>query len=85
MFYVRAGAQSDTWSNYPKLWKSRDPLNTTEKQTNRVKDIEGAVAGTAGQGPPLYRARKQAAMQLTPSSAAAIARAADIRAVQALP
>lgn len=34
---------------------------SAEKLTNRVMDIDGAVAGTGGQGPPLYRTRKQAA------------------------
>lgn len=78
------GAQSNTWCPYPSLWKSRDPSRTIQKETNRVKDIEGAVAGTGASGPLLYRTRKQAAMN-APSSAAAAARAADIQAVKALP
>jgi len=55
------GAQSDTRSSAPRLWKIKDPSRCVEKLTNRVMDIEGALAGTGGQGPPLYRTRKQAA------------------------
>ena len=91
------GAQSDTRCSAPKLWKIRDPLQNPQKLTNRVMDIEGAVAGTGGMGPPLYRTRKQAAMLATAdfgasmgssmraSTAAATARAADIASVAALP
>ena len=57
---------------------------------NRVLDIEGAVAGTAGQGLPLYRMRHQANMiaiapPRTAAPAAAASTAADIAAVRALP
>ena len=74
-----------------------DWLQNPQKLTNRVMDIEGAVAGTGGMGPPLYRTRKQAAMLATAdfgasmgssmraSTAAATARAADIASVAALP
>jgi len=62
------GAQADTRCSAPKLWKIKDPMETPQKLTNRVMDIDGAIAGTGGQGAPLYRTRKQAA---------AIAAAAD--------
>jgi len=83
------GAQANTWCAYPRLWKVKDPSASTEKETNRVKDIDGAVAGTGGQGPLLYRVRVQAAM-MTPGSAtlapaAAASRKADIQAVKDLP
>lgn len=79
------GAQANTWCAYPRLWKHKDPSNTVEKATNRVMDIEGAVASTAGQGPPLYRTRLQASKVAAASQSAAASRAADIAAVQALP
>ena len=72
------GAQANTWCSYPRLWKYKDPSNSVEKVTNRVLDIEGAVAGTAGQGPPLYRTRLQA------SKISASTRAAEIASVRAL-
>ena len=62
----------------------KDPSFSAEKETNRVKDIDGAVAGTGGQGPLLYRVRVQAAMNV-PGPAAAAARKADIQAVKDLP
>jgi len=81
------GAQANTWTAAPRLWKYKDPSQTAEKQTNRVVDIEGAVASTAGQGPPLYRRRHQnnvmaASMARTHTFTAS--RAADIAAVHAL-
>jgi len=84
------GAQANTWCAYPRLWKHKDPAQTVEKTTNRVIDIDGAVASTAGQGPPLYRRRHQAveAAKHAPaprSAAASASRAADIASVQALP
>jgi hypothetical protein len=78
------GAQHDTLSFYPKLWRARDPAAVPEKRTNRVKDIEGAVAGSGGQGLLLYRQRKQAAMATPPPTASAAARHADILSVHAL-
>ena len=74
------GAQADTRSSAPKLWKIKDPMLSATKLTNRVIDIDGAVAGTGGQGPLLYRARKQASA----IAAANAARTADIAAVRAL-
>jgi len=89
------GAQSDTRCSAPKLWKVKDPLQTAQKMTNRVMDIEGAIAGTGGNGPLLYRTRKQAsaidaAARVAPPPRAApptasAARAADVAAVKALP
>jgi len=83
------GAQANTWCAYPRLWKHKDPADTLDKTTNRVMDIEGAVASTAGQGPPLYRRRHQVNMiaNYAPAprtKAAAASHAADVAAVQAL-
>jgi len=89
------GAQSDTRCAAPKLWKIKDPSLCGEKLTNRVLDIEGAIAGTGGQGPPLYRTRKQAAAVSAAAAATAPMRAmtakatasrnADISSVRNLP
>ena len=64
------GAQANTRVSGPRLWSlpGHDPADVREKQTNKVWDIDGAVAGTGGQGLPLYRTRKQQAVYSLASS-----------------
>lgn len=90
------GARADTKPLYPRIWTmpGKTPEAVPEKETNKVWDIYGAVAGTAGQGLPLYRSRKQTESETRMAASAPSAqlklrmassdRAADIAAVAAL-
>ncbi|KAL1522183.1 hypothetical protein AB1Y20_021822 [Prymnesium parvum] len=88
------GAKADTKPAWPRVWTmpGKTPDAVPEKETNKVWDIYGAVAGTAGRGAPVYRARKfyenEARMALSAPSMrfrqSAADRAADIAAVAAL-
>jgi len=88
------GARADTKPAWPHVWTmpGKTPDAVPEKETNKVWDIYGAVAGTAGQGLPLYRARKQTENEQRMAASApsaklrmsASSRNADIAAVAAL-
>ncbi|KAL3930745.1 MAG: hypothetical protein SGPRY_001409 [Prymnesium sp.] len=88
------GAKANSRPAWPRVWTmpGKTPDAVPEKETNKVWDIFGAVAGTAGQGAPIYRARKQQENEVTMASRAPSARfrqtasdrAADIAAVSAL-
>jgi len=88
------GAKADTKPAWPRVWTmpGKTPDAVPEKETNKVWDIYGAVAGTAGQGLPLYRSRKQTENEVrmaasAPSTKLRLAgssRAAEIAAVHAL-
>ena len=55
------GAQADTMWVGPAVWRlpGKNMDACIDKETNRVWDIDGAVAGTGGAGIKMYRAQKQ--------------------------
>lgn len=55
------GAQADTMWVGPAVWRlpGKNPDTCMEKETNKVWDIDGAVAGTGGQGIRMYRNMRQ--------------------------